>query len=127
MPGSGKSELLRTVVLAFALTHHPHDLNFALIDYKGGATFNDLKNLPHTVGVITDLETHTSYVERVILSLTGEIKRRERILDEAKRTFGFEPAHIDKYRELPVKRPLPRLVVIFDEFAQFKFPDCLAG
>jgi S-DNA-T family DNA segregation ATPase FtsK/SpoIIIE len=120
MPGSGKSELLRTIVLAFALTHHPNDLNFALIDYKGGATFNDLQNLPHTVGVVTDLESHASYVERVILSLTGEIKRREEILEQAKRTFGFEPAHIDKYRALPVKRPLPRLVVIFDEFAQFK-------
>jgi len=120
MPGSGKSELLRTIVLSFALTHHPNDLNFALIDYKGGATFNDLQNLPHTAGVVTDLETHAGYVERVILSLTGELKRREQILEQAKRTFGFEPAHIDKYRELAVKRPLPRLIVIFDEFAQFK-------
>jgi S-DNA-T family DNA segregation ATPase FtsK/SpoIIIE len=120
MTGSGKSELLRTIVLALALTHHPYDLNFALIDYKGGATFNDLDQLPHTVGVITDIETYASYGERVILSLTAEIERRKRIVEQAKNIFGFGRSHIDEYRKLPVRRPLPRLVVIFDEFASFK-------
>lgn len=120
MTGSGKSELLRTIVLSLALTHHPYDLNFALIDYKGGATFNDLDQLPHTVGVITDIETYASYGERVILSLTAEIERRKRIVEQAREIFGFGRSHIDEYRKLPVRRPLPRLVVIFDEFASFK-------
>lgn len=120
MTGSGKSELLRTIVLSLALTHHPYDLNFALIDYKGGATFNDLDQLPHTVGVITDIETYASYGERVILSLTAEIERRKRLVEQAKEIFGFGRSHIDEYRKLPVRRPLPRLVVIFDEFASFK-------
>ncbi|NEE35622.1 secretion protein EccC, partial [Streptomyces sp. SID7982] len=37
--GSGKSETLRTLVLALALTHSSDTLNFVLVDFKGGATF----------------------------------------------------------------------------------------
>lgn len=120
MTGSGKSELLRTIVLSLALTHHPYDLNFALVDYKGGATFNDLRALPHTVGVITDIESHSGYGERVILSLTSEIERRKHFIEEARQIFGLSRSHIDEYRSLKVRRPLPRLVIIFDEFAEFK-------
>ena len=35
--GSGKSELLRTLILGLALTHAPDDLSMILVDYKGGA------------------------------------------------------------------------------------------
>jgi S-DNA-T family DNA segregation ATPase FtsK/SpoIIIE len=120
MTGSGKSEVLKTILLAFALTHNPEDLNFALIDYKGGAAFNELARLPHTVGVVTDIESHATYGERVILALSGEIEHRKRILESARRAFGFGRSHIDEYRKLAVKRPLPRLVLVFDEFAEFK-------
>ncbi|WP_455387531.1 FtsK/SpoIIIE domain-containing protein [Petrachloros mirabilis] len=120
MTGSGKSELLRTIVLSLALSHHPYDLNFALVDYKGGATFNDLRALPHTVGVITDIESHAGYGERVIQSLTSEIERRKHIIEEARQIYELPRAHIDDYRNLQVRRPLPRLVIIFDEFAEFK-------
>ena len=120
MTGSGKSEVLKALVLAMAITHHPLDLQFALIDYKGGAAFNELGRLPHTVGVVTDIESHATYGERVILALGGEIERRKRLLETARRTFEFGRSHIDEYRRLRVKRPLPRLVVVFDEFAEFK-------
>ena len=120
MTGSGKSEVLKAIVLALAMTHHPLDLQFALIDYKGGAAFNELSRLPHTVGVVTDIESHATYGERVILALAGEIERRKRLLEQARRTFEFGRSHIDEYRRLRVKRPLPRLVVVFDEFAEFK-------
>lgn len=120
MTGSGKSEILKTILLGLAATHSPFDLNFALIDYKGGAAFNELSQLPHTVGVVTDIETHASYAERVILALTGEIEQRKRILERARMAFGFGRSHIDEYRQLPIKRPLPRLVIVFDEFAEFK-------
>lgn len=36
--GSGKSELLRTLVLGLAVTHSSETLNFVLADFKGGAT-----------------------------------------------------------------------------------------
>ena len=118
--GSGKSEVLKTIILALAVTHHPYDLNFALVDYKGGAAFNELLHLPHTVGVVTDIETHASYAERVILALSGEIEHRKTVLESARSSFGLGRTHIDEYRKLPVKRLLPRLVIIFDEFAEFK-------
>ena len=41
--GSGKWELLRTLVLGLALTHSPEMLNFVLVDFKGGATFLGLE------------------------------------------------------------------------------------
>ena len=118
--GSGKSELLRTIILSLALTHHPFDINFALIDYKGGGAFKDLETLPHVVGVITDIENHANYAVRVIESLTGEINSRKSLLGRAQTELGIQRPHIDDYRKLSAKRPLPRLVLIFDEYAEFK-------
>lgn len=120
MTGSGKSEVLKAIILALAVTHHPYDLNFALIDFKGGAAFNELARLPHTVGVVTDIESNATYAERVIQALTGEIENRKRILETARAAFGFGRSHIDDYRKLEVKIPLPRLVIVFDEFAEFR-------
>lgn len=118
--GSGKSELLRTIILALAMTHHPYDVNFALIDYKGGGAFKDLEKLPHVVGVITDIENHDNYASRVIQSLTGEINSRKSLLGRSQKEMGIERVHIDDYRKLSAKRPLPRLIIIFDEYAEFK-------
>jgi len=120
MTGSGKSEFLRTLILSLAVTHHPYDVNFALVDYKGGGAFKDLERLPHVVGVITDIETHAAYAGRVIESLAGEIQTRKQILVETQQAAGLDRAHVDDYQSLPVKRPLPRLIVIFDEFAEFR-------
>ena len=121
MTGSGKSELLKTMIISLILTHHPYDLNFALIDYKGGGAFEEFHELPHVVGVITDIQNHADYATRVVQSLSWEIKRREKILVEAQNEFGLSNLHIDQYREkLIVKIPIPHLVIIFDEFAEFQ-------
>lgn len=121
MTGSGKSELLKTLILSFAMTHHPYDLNFALIDYKGGGAFDEFRDLPHVVGIITDIQNHADYGTRVVQSLSWEVKRRERILAGAREEFGLSSAHIDEYRsKLKIKNPVPRLVIIFDEFAEFQ-------
>lgn len=121
MTGSGKSELLKTFILALSLTHHPYDLNFALIDYKGGGAFSEFHALPHVVGVVTDIQNHADYATRVVQSLSWEVKRREKILGDALGKFGFTTAHVDEYRsKLKVKIPIPRLVIIFDEFAEFQ-------
>ena len=120
MTGSGKSEVLKAIILALAVTHHPYDLNFALIDFKGGAAFNELARLPHTVGVVTDIESNATFAERVVQALSGEIERRKVVLESARKSFRFGRSHIDEYRKLPVRRPMPRLVIVFDEFAEFK-------
>ncbi|MFD8845133.1 type VII secretion protein EccCa [Streptomyces pseudogriseolus] len=116
--GSGKSELLRTLVLALAATHPPEDLALVLVDYKGGATFAPFAGLPHTTGIITNLENQAGLVERVHTSLAGEVKRRQQVLKDA----GNMP-DIGHYAELrattrPDLEPLPHLFVVIDEFGE---------
>ena len=107
--GSGKSELLRTLVVSMAARCSPDDLTFVLIDYKGGSTFDACADLPHTVGMVTDLDDHLA--ERALVSLEAEIRRRERLLRDA----GVDS--LEAHRETGSGVPLPRLVVVIDEFA----------
>ncbi|MFD5299891.1 type VII secretion protein EccCa [Streptomyces mutabilis] len=116
--GSGKSELLRTLVLALAATHSPDDLALVLVDYKGGATFAPFARLPHVAGVITNLENQAGLVERVHSSLAGEVKRRQQVLKDA-----GDVADIGHYAGLrattrPELEPLPHLFVVIDEFGE---------
>ncbi|MEU0170718.1 type VII secretion protein EccCa [Streptomyces iakyrus] len=116
--GSGKSELLRTLVLALATTHSPENLALVLVDYKGGATFAPFSELPHVAGVITNLENQAGLVERVHSSLAGEVKRRQQVLKDAGNI-----ADIGHYAALrasgrPDLEPLPHLFVVIDEFAE---------
>ncbi|MGZ4683609.1 MAG: FtsK/SpoIIIE domain-containing protein, partial [Acidimicrobiales bacterium] len=103
--GSGKSELLRTLVLSLALHHPPDTVSFLLVDYKGGSAFDACADLPHTVGLVTDLDHHLA--GRALVSLDAEIRRREQLLRQAgvaDLTTGAVPS-------------LARLVVVIDEFA----------
>ncbi|MFE3497489.1 type VII secretion protein EccCb [Streptomyces sp. NPDC059175] len=115
--GSGKSELLRTLVLALVATHSPEDLAMVLVDYKGGATFAPFEKLPHVAGVITNLENQAGLVERVHTSLAGEVKRRQQVLKDAGNV-----ADIGHYAALRVEKPeldpLPHLFVVIDEFGE---------
>ncbi len=79
--GSGKSELLQTMVASLAVANRPDELTFVLVDYKGGSAFKECAGLPHTLGMVTDLDAHL--VERVLESLEAELRRRERILAAA--------------------------------------------
>ena len=79
--GSGKSELLQTIVASLAVANRPDAMTFVLVDYKGGSAFKDCVELPHTVGMVTDLDAHL--VERALVSLTAELTRREHILAAA--------------------------------------------
>lgn len=117
--GSGKSELLRTLVCGLALKHSPEDLAFVLVDYKGGATFAELASLPHCAGMITNIENDLTLVDRMHEALFGELERRQRLLqsmghfDGAREYQEYRAEHPDK--DLP---PLPSLLVIVDEFGE---------
>jgi ESX secretion system protein EccC len=121
--GSGKSELLRTLVTGLALTHPPDLLSFVLVDFKGGATFAQHTELPHVAGLITNLSDDLALVDRVMAALRGEQQRREHLLKDAGnidsvRTYQLRRAagHTDaRGRPLP---PLPYLLVIADEFGE---------
>ena len=81
--GSGKSELLRTLISGLALRHPPDTLSFVLIDYKGGAAFAELARLPHAAGLITNLQRDGSLVDRMRDALLGEQERRQAMLRDA--------------------------------------------
>lgn len=115
--GSGKSELLRTLVLALAVTHSPEQLNLVLVDFKGGATFLGLHDLPHTAAVITNLQDDLTLVDRMYDALSGELNRRQEMLRDAGNL-----ANVREYERLrarnPQLEPLPWLVVVCDEFSE---------
>jgi len=123
--GAGKSELLQSIVAALAVANRPDGMTFVLVDYKGGAAFKDCVELPHTVGMVTDLDTHL--VERALVSLSAELHRREHILADA----GAKD--IEDFIDLKAKRPelpdMPRLLIVIDEFASMarELPDFVTG
>ncbi|MFD5375402.1 type VII secretion protein EccCa [Streptomyces griseoincarnatus] len=116
--GSGKSELLRTLVLALAVTHSPEDLALVLVDYKGGATFAPFAELPHTAGMITNLENQAGLVERVHTSLAGEVKRRQQVLKDAGNVADIGHYGVLRATRRPDLEPLPHLFVVIDEFGE---------
>lgn len=121
--GSGKSELLQTLVAALAVANRPDEMNFVLIDYKGGAAFKDCADLPHTVGMVSDLDGHLT--NRALASLSAELRRRERQLAQA----GTKDIEDYLAAKLPGDEPMPRLLIIIDEFAALiqELPEFVTG
>src|SRR5262249_8474376 len=81
--GSGKSEFLRTLVVAMITSHSPEMLNLVLVDFKGGATFLGLEGVPHIAAIITNLEDELTMVDRMRDALAGEMNRRQELLRAA--------------------------------------------
>lgn len=121
--GSGKSELLQSWILSMAVNYHPHDVNFVIIDYKGGGMSDLMEPLPHVVGKITNIDRN---ILRSLISLKSELQRRQRLFAQA----GVN--NIDKYQKAykngEVKEQLPHLIIVTDEFAELKKeePDFMA-
>jgi len=115
--GSGKSEVLRTLVLALAMTHSSEALNFVLVDFKGGATFAGMADMPHVSAVITNLGQELSLVDRMQDALHGEMVRRQELLRSA---GNF--ANVTDYEKARAAgadlEPLPALVIVADEFSE---------
>jgi DNA segregation ATPase FtsK/SpoIIIE, S-DNA-T family len=116
--GSGKSEVLRTLVLALAMTHSPEQLNFVLVDFKGGATFAGMADMPHVSAIITNLGEEISLVDRMQDALQGEMVRRQELL-RATGPFAnvadYEKARRGGRTDLA---PLPALLIVADEFSE---------
>ncbi|CAO5234737.1 FtsK/SpoIIIE domain-containing protein [Frankia sp. AgKG'84/4] len=123
--GAGKSELLQTLVGALAAHNLPDELVFVLVDYKGGSAFRGCARLPHTLGMVTDLDP--ALAVRALESLAAELRRREELLAAA------EAKDIAHYRALRSRDPglpaLPRLLLVIDEFATLarEVPDFIPG
>ena len=128
MTGSGKSEFVITYVLSLAVNYHPDEVDFILIDYKGGGlagAFEDSERgvkLPHLAGTITNLDGAS--VKRSLISIQSELRRRQRIFNDARKIANEGTMDIYKYQQLyrdkVVSEPVPHLFIISDEFAELK-------
>jgi len=122
MTGSGKSEFIMSYILSLAVNFHPDEVAFVLIDYKGGGMANAFADLPHVAGTITNLDG--AAVNRSLVSIQSELKRRQALFNEAGERTGTSNIDIYKYQSLyrdgAVEQPLPHLLIISDEFAELK-------
>ena len=122
MTGSGKSEFIIAYILSMAVNFHPYEVAFILIDYKGGGMAKSFENIPHTAGVITNLDGNG--IKRSLASMRSELHRRERIFRDTSQQHNVSNIDIYKYQKLyrdgKVKEPLPHLFIISDEFAELK-------
>ena len=116
--GSGKSEVLRTLVLALALTHSPEQLNLVLVDFKGGATFAGMADLPHVSAMISNLESELSLVDRMQDALQGEMVRRQEMLRQAGNYANVSDYEADRLAGKHDFPPLPALFIVLDEFTE---------
>jgi DNA segregation ATPase FtsK/SpoIIIE-like protein len=111
--GSGKSELLMTLIVNLALGYSPDILNFVLVDYKGGGAFKPFEKLPHCVDSLTNL--NKSAVRRMFTSIIAEMNRRAQ-LNTATLTANIVEYHQKNYHN--THAPYPHLLIIIDEFAE---------
>lgn len=128
MTGSGKSEFIITYILSMAINYHPHEVQFILIDYKGGGLAGAFENsntgikLPHLIGTITNLDTNE--IKRSLASIESELKRRQRAFNIAREESGESTIDIYKYQRMYrdgiIKEPVSHLFIICDEFAELK-------
>ena len=128
MTGSGKSEWIISYILSMAINYHPDEVQFVLIDYKGGGLAGTFLNketgikLPHLTGTITNLDI--SEINRSLASINSELKRRQSLFNQARDKLGESSVDIYKYqkwyREGKITEPISHLFIISDEFAELK-------
>jgi S-DNA-T family DNA segregation ATPase FtsK/SpoIIIE len=123
--GAGKSELLQSLVASLAVANRPDAMTFILVDYKGGSAFGECAKLPHTVGMVTDLDTHL--VGRALESLGAELRRREHVFAAA--GVPALPEYEAARRRDPSLGSMPRLLIVIDEFASLarELPEFVSG
>lgn len=114
--GSGKSELLQTYLLSLVIAFSPEDINFFIIDYKGGGMGNALCRLPHCAGVISNLSGRQ--IRRALASIKSENLRRQKAFSGA--GVGNITDYTELYKEGKVQEPVPHLLLVVDEFAELK-------
>lgn len=114
--GSGKSELLQSYILSMSLCYPPHEVAFLIIDFKGGGMANQLRELPHLAGTITNIDGRE--IGRSLKSIKAELKKRQYLF--AQNGVNKIDDYIRLYNSGAVDQPLPHLIIVVDEFAELK-------
>ena len=124
--GSGKSELIVSLLLSLCVRYRPDYLNIILIDYKGGGIRESLsykgESLPHIIASIDNLEP--DIFERLIVAIDFECKKRQRLFKVLSDKAMTPVMNIDDYLDneyagygLP---GMAHLLIVVDEFAELK-------
>lgn len=111
--GSGKSVSLNAIVLSMMCLYTPEELKFVFVDPKQ-VEFSIYEDAKHTEKVITDLEETADYLD----FLAVEMDRRYKLFKESfsKNISGYNEYCVEEQK--PEER-LSRIIVVFDEFADF--------
>lgn len=123
MPGSGKTEMVQSWLLSLAINYSPQDLSFVLIDFKGTGMIAPFRNIPHLAGAISNLDTN---IDRNLQAIQSEVHRRETIIDKYSGHSIKNVNDLNKaFAKGLVPEKLPILLIVIDEFAEFKkvFPE----
>lgn len=123
MPGSGKTEMVQSWLLSLAVNYSPQDLSFVLIDFKGTGMIAPFRDIPHLAGAISNLDTN---IDRNLQAIQSEVHRREAIIDKYSGNSVKNINDLNKaYEKGLVPEKLPILLIVIDEFAEFKkvFPE----
>ena len=120
--GSGKSEFLQAYILSMMINFSPNEVNFVLIDFKGGDMARPFLDAPHLAATISNLSENILY--RALVSLEAEVKSRQRVMNQAANELDVDKLDINSYhkyfKEKRIHTPLPHLIIVIDEFAQLK-------
>ncbi len=106
--GSGKSEFLRSQLLSLLVRYSPQQLKIALVDPKR-VTFPEFEKMPWLYSpVVKDSDTAIALMEDLVSEMESRYQRFE----------AAGCADLGSYNQRADK-PLPRIVCIFDEYADF--------
>lgn len=118
MPGSGKTEMVQSWLLSLAVNYSPQDVSFVLIDFKGTGMIAPFRNLPHLAGSISNLDKN---INRNLVAIQSEVHRREAIIDKYSNQSIKNINDLNRsYAQGFVDEKLPILLVVIDEYAEFK-------
>lgn len=119
--GLGKSVLIHVVIVSTSITYSPEEINFYIIDFKGGVELQDYAKyaLPHLK--IIALNSDREYALSILRHLEEELERRANLFSDG------NVAKIKQYRDKFPDRKLPRILLLVDEYQKFfKEDDALA-
>ena len=111
--GSGKSTLLHALIVNVALNYSPDEVELYLIDFKKGVEFKvyATHRLPHAA--VVAIESEREFGISVLQRLDAEMRDRAERFREA----GVQD--LNGFRNAPGTPPLPRVLLVVDEFQEF--------
>ena len=115
--GSGKSTLMHALITSLALNYSPNEIQFYLIDFKKGVEFKlyDHYRLPHAR--VIAIESEREFGLSVLEQLDRELKRRGDLFRE------FAVQDVAGFRQSGNGEPMPRILLIIDEFQEIFVED----